>query len=453
MEPERNDGEQDRLTAVRGFQKELLFRALIGASTLGAGLMVHGFGWVPMPLLPLTTACFFVMLVNVPYYFFLEKSSRPERLVTLFLTADVGVISLLIHATGGINVSVLILGYPLVIIYAAVTLSARDTFVLAFCSMLSYFCLFLLEGVSNRGTMGADYSFSWGYASARAGAAICLLAIMAWFSSSFSRKLKRTNRQLARARSEVELRTQELVQSEKTGALGRLAAAMAHEINKPNFVIRNLAEILIEDRSLDENTREESLAAILRQSANIEGSVGRLLSFAKPQAHDRRWVDLNELLGEALNTLRKISSAGVVFRTDLQPGLPEVFADRIQLQQLLRNLLINAVQSLGGQGRILIRSRTLSGKELEPDGGAEAREVQEEEKILITVSDTGPGIPLDQLDRVFEPYFTTKPEGEGYGLGLAICQEIVAAHGGSIHVESRQGEGSRFSITLPLKQK
>jgi len=415
--------------------------------------MVHGFGWVSMPLVPFTVSCAFVILVNIPYYFLLEKSSRPEPLVTAFLAVDVGVISLLIQFTGGVNASSLILGYPLVITYAAVTLSAVSTFVLALCSMLAYLFLSWLEGLSGGDAMGADYSFTLGYALARAGAAVCLLAFMAWFSSNFSRKLKRTNQQLARARLEVELRTRELVQSEKTGALGRLAAAMAHEINKPNFVIRNLAEILIEDRSLDEDTREESLAAILRQSANIEGSVGRLLSFAKPQVHDYRWVDLNKLLGEALNTLRKITPAGIVFRTELQPDLPGVYADRIQLQQLIINLLINAMQSLGEYGRILIQSRTVAETRPEVAEGQGVWRNRGGELIRITVSDTGPGIPPEHLDRIFEPYFTTKQEGEGYGLGLAICQEIVAAHGGNIDVESRLGEGSRFSITLPLQQK
>jgi len=453
MELARSDGDRDRLETVRAFQKDLLFRALIGAATLGAGLLVHRLGWVRMPLASLTAACVFVTLVNVPYCVFLNRAARPERWVVAFLALDVAVISLLIHATGGVNASILILGYPLVIIYAAVTLTAMDTFLLALCCTLSYLLLFWAEGSANQGAMGADYSFSRGYAIARAGGAVCLLGIMAWFSSNFSRKLKRTNRKLARARREVELRTRELVQSEKSGAVGRLAAAMAHEINKPNFVIRNLAEILLEDRSLDESTREESLAAILRQSANIQGSVGRLLSFAKPQAHDPEWVDLNRLLEETLGTLRRISPEGVRFRSELQPGLPGVHGDRVQLQQLLGNLLSNAVQSLGEAGWVLVRSGTLPEDTPEGTPGRGAAAQRGEKRIRITVSDTGPGIPPDHLDRIFEPYFTTKQEGEGYGLGLAICQEIVAAHGGTLQVESQPGQGSCFTVTLPLEQK
>lgn len=452
MASQRNGREKERIAAVRGFQRELAFRALIGAGTLTAGLTVHGIGWVPMPLYRLTVACLFVMLVNIPYYYLLEKSRRPERLVTLFLALDVCAISLLIHATGGVNASVLILGYPLVIIYASVSLPSSGTYVLALCSVVSYLLLFRLEGVTSQGTIGADYSFSSGYAHARAVAAVCLLSITAWFSTNFSRTLKRANRKLYRARQEVELRTQELVRSEKSAALGRLAAAMAHEINKPNFVIRNLAEILKEDVTLDESTREESLSAILRQAANIERSVGRLLSFAKPKTHEHGWVDLNGLLEESLNTLKKITPAGVEFRTEFVPGLPRVFADRIQLQQLVSNLVINAVQSVGASGRILVQGRRLAEKSGETPDGCATGAAGTEEWFQITVSDTGPGIPAENLERIFEPYFTTKPEGQGYGLGLAICQEIAAAHGGTLRVESREGQGSRFCVTLPLVQ-
>jgi signal transduction histidine kinase len=130
--------------------------------------------------------------------------------------------------------------------------------------------------------------------------------------------------------------------------------------------------------------------------------------------------------------------------------LPRIFADRIQLQQLVSNLLINAVQSVGDSGRILVRSRRLAGRNRDAPVEEPPEATGTKEWFQIEVSDTGPGIPPENLDKIFEPYFTTKPEGEGYGLGLAICQEIAASHGGSLHAESGAGQGSCFYVTLPL---
>jgi len=240
-----------------------------------------------------------------------------------------------------------------------------------------------------------------------------------------------------------------LIRSEKAAALGRLSAAMAHEINKPNFIIRNLADILTEDDSMDRNTRDESLAAILRQSENIARSVDRLLSFAKPQAHGYEWVDVELLLKELHDMMKKISPQGIVFEMHLQSPLLQVYADRVQLQQLFSNLLINAVQSVTGSGRIVIEARTL------PHGGEDERKRSlgkagaKGEMIEVAITDTGQGILPENLDRIFEPYFTTKPQGEGYGLGLAICQEITDAHGGTIDMESVAGRGSTVSVRLP----
>lgn len=229
---------------------------------------------------------------------------------------------------------------------------------------------------------------------------------------------------------------EQLFQSSKLAAIGELAAGLAHEINNPLTAVLGYAELLLMDVK-DENVRE-SLDNIRRQGLRARDIVQNLLRFARARELDQGGVDLNVAVRQTVDLLRRqleLDNIQVVETYD--PDLPPPSADASQLQQVVLNLLQNAHDaiSLSGKGsRVMVRTRR-SGKD----------------KLAFEVEDDGPGIPKDTRERIFNPFFTTKPPGKGTGLGLTISHKIVENHGGRISVRSRRGGGARFVVELPLR--
>ena len=409
---------------------------------------IHLSGLVTLPITQIRLLCAFTVLVNIPYYFFLDMTTKSVQLATVFCVIDTIVITWIIHLTGGAN-SAILLGYPLLIIYAGIRLAKTSSYVIALSSMVFYSLMRYVESAYPSYAPSVQDFFSTGYTIATIIGGYLLLFLSAWFSASFSEKLKRKNIELETAQRDLELRTTQLVQSEKAAAVGRLAVALAHEINKPNFIIKNLAEILKEEMT-EKGAVQDSILAILRQSRKIEETVTGLVSYAKPAIIERRWVDIHTLLHETVETMKKIASPLIHFVESLSPSLPEVYADGKQLEQVFSNLIINAIQSIHGEGSITIATEEIPFKKYARDSQSPQSDSSQGRGVQVTVSDTGEGIPSEKVSRIFEPYFTTKEIGKGVGLGLAICYEIVSAHGGVIEVESEWGKGSTFRIMVPL---
>ncbi len=228
---------------------------------------------------------------------------------------------------------------------------------------------------------------------------------------------------------------QQLRQAEKLSALGQLVAGVAHELNNPLAVVMGYAQILSKYKAIDEKVRKD-LLKILRESERAAKIVRNLLTFARPREPHMSVIDVNRLVGEALETREiQVHSANVQVLRRLAPDLPVTNADADQIEQVLANLMTNAIQALDNHlGKRVIEVTT------EKRG----------DKIRIAVADSGPGIPLQILDRIFDPFFTTKGPGKGTGLGLSICYSIMEEHKGKIWVESEVGKGARFIAELPV---
>jgi PAS domain S-box-containing protein len=228
---------------------------------------------------------------------------------------------------------------------------------------------------------------------------------------------------------------QQLRQAEKLSALGKLVAGVAHELNNPLAVVMGYAQILSKHKALDEKVAKD-LLKILHESERAAKIVRNLLTFARP--HEPHWavVDVNRLVDGALETREiQVQSANVQVQRRLAPDLPATKADADQIEQVLANLITNAIQALDNHlGKRVVEVTT------EKCG----------DKIRIVVADSGPGIPLQILDRIFDPFFTTKGPGKGTGLGLSICYSIMEEHKGKIWVESEVGKGARFIAELPV---
>jgi signal transduction histidine kinase len=238
-------------------------------------------------------------------------------------------------------------------------------------------------------------------------------------------ELTGANRALAEARAS-------LVRSEKLATVGRLAAGIAHEVGNPLGAVAGYAELARArlPRDADPQVRE-ALERIATAADRIDRIVRDLLDFARPSPLEVRPV----ALGSAVEAAERLASVQARFREvqvarDLPADLPPVLGDERHLSQVVLNLLLNAGDAMKGRGRVEVRVRR-SG-----------------DQVQLSVTDTGPGIPAEDLPRVFDPFFTTKEPGQGSGLGLAICHSIVESMGGSIDAASPPGGGATFVVRL-----
>jgi two-component system NtrC family sensor kinase len=242
-----------------------------------------------------------------------------------------------------------------------------------------------------------------------------------------------------RSRMEELRRTQDtLVQSAKLAAIGELAASVAHEINNPLMVILGNGGLLLRDAA-DGSPEHGQLTSIVTEANRAGRIVRSLLDFARRREPKREPVSLHELLERVLELLRtKLRHAGVEVERVFDADLPAILADRDQLTQVFLNLVTNAVDAMPGGGAIALETR--AGQD--DDGRA---------VITVSVSDAGSGIAPEHLARIFEPFYTTKPEGHGTGLGLSVSLGIVRMHGGTIDVESKPDRGTTMRVTLPTR--
>ena len=231
-------------------------------------------------------------------------------------------------------------------------------------------------------------------------------------------------------------------QAEKMATIGALAAGVAHEINNPLTAISGFAEGLrrrlgrIEDQ-VDPETYEdfrEYTETIVKECSRCRDIVQTLLTFSRPVVSSLWPVDLNRCVSDTLFLLKHHFKErhGIAVQTDLQPDLPRIMGDESQLKQVIINLVTNAFDAVGEDGRIHIITRKRDG------GGVE-----------FIVEDSGCGIPEDLQEKLFEPFFTTKPVGKGIGIGLSTCYAIVSHHHGEIAVSSEEGRGASFKVSLP----
>lgn len=223
--------------------------------------------------------------------------------------------------------------------------------------------------------------------------------------------------------------------AEKLAAIGQLSAGVAHELNTPLGSVLGYARLLLKDNSLSVTQRAwtEIIAEQVKKSSTI---IQGLLRFARQSDPGQRYLeecDINDIIEQTMPLLAtEITKRQIELATDLQP-LPKVVADPRELEQVVLNLTMNAMQAIGFKGHVIIRTE------------------QRASRILIQIKDSGPGIPKHLLSRIFDPFYTTKPLGEGTGLGLSICSGIISDLSGTIDVSSVEGEGTTFVISLPAQ--
>jgi nitrogen-specific signal transduction histidine kinase/CheY-like chemotaxis protein len=240
---------------------------------------------------------------------------------------------------------------------------------------------------------------------------------------------------------------EQLLQSQKMESVGVLAGGIAHDFNNVLTAILGHAEVL-RRRVRDDEFARRTIKIIEDAGIRAGQMVSKLLSFARKENFALSPTDLNAVVSDTVELLQHaLMSRAIRVGMSTAPGLPAVMGDAVHLGQVIANLVMNSMDAMPEGGSITVSTsvETL---------GDEAPHVHPllapGTYAVLTVADTGAGIPREIMDRIFDPFFTTKPAGKGTGLGLAMVYGIVKSHGGEIRVESRMGEGARFSLYFPV---
>ncbi|MBC8184088.1 hypothetical protein H8E88_23600, partial [candidate division KSB1 bacterium] len=228
----------------------------------------------------------------------------------------------------------------------------------------------------------------------------------------------------------------QIVQAEKLASIGRLASGIAHEINNPLNGIQNCVRMILEEPDNKKQT-DKYLTLTNEGLSKIESVVKKLLNYARQDQLIRQQVDINNSIKKMLELVEyKITKRHIKIVLSLDDSLISILGDPHLLEQVFLNLMINAYDAMPDGGKMTISTKN--------------KTIKEQKGISCSITDTGLGIPKAELNKIFDPFYTTKDVGEGTGLGLSVCLGIIETHHGEIQVFSEQGKGATFSVFIPI---
>ena len=247
--------------------------------------------------------------------------------------------------------------------------------------------------------------------------------------------------------SQIKRMQAEVMRMDRLASLGVLASGIAHEIKNPLAGIKAMAQTLQEDMPA-ESDGYDYLERIVRQVNRLDALLKTFFDYARPRPPQRQLHRVQDILHEVMTLVdKRLQEHAILYTAEIPADAPPVFVDFHQIQQVLLNLIINAIDAMEEGGRLVIAARPASGSGLHypaAEGTAPRRALE------LAISDTGIGIPEQSLEAIFDPFYTTKSQGTG--LGLSIVYRIIAAHDGAITVTSRVGEGTTFRVVLPTEE-
>jgi signal transduction histidine kinase len=228
-----------------------------------------------------------------------------------------------------------------------------------------------------------------------------------------------------------------LIEVEKLSALGRLTADVAHEIRNPLTSIGGFARRL--NKKLSEGSREKEYAEVVISEVNrLERILRDVLTFSREARFDMEYQEVNGIIKESLQIFVEMcNDQSIQIEEDLDESLPKILIDRDQIRQAVNNLISNAIDVMPSGGKLIVKTYM--------------KELYEVKYVVVEVTDTGPGLPVESQEVIFEPFYTTKEIGAGTGLGLSICKKIIDEHNGLIFVDSEVGKGTTFRLFFPYQ--
>jgi two-component system, NtrC family, sensor kinase len=258
--------------------------------------------------------------------------------------------------------------------------------------------------------------------------------------------LEQRNQELQRVNEALFHSQRQLTQWERLAGMVYQSAVIAHEIGTPLHSIAGYIHLLLTDSRLPDDAKRR-LKVIESQMDRISETLRTMLASTRQPQPKVKPLDVNVLVGDLLHlTSLGMARGNIRLRTELEEDLPLVLADSHQLQQVFLNLIVNAIDAMPAGGELFVKTASEAANDVAP-----GRPLADSGRcVAVCIRDTGQGIPEGHLSRIFDPFFTTKAAGEGTGIGLAVCSQIIHAHGGSIAVQSQVGAGSTFTICLPV---
>ncbi len=465
--------------------------AAIAGVAIAAAVAAEAFH-IRFPLQPVYLTCGFLALYNIAlgYQAHSLKKGQSNRVIfktrlysNIHIVLDLVALVVLVHFTGGIE-NPFIVYFVFHAIAASIVLNYRVTYMLATLALLMAVALVALEYIgwiphyNLQGYADPTLYRKASYVLPVLVALATLLYGATYLTTSISGELRKRQRQvvslanelLERKMAELEQASAEaarfkalqdrlsaayhelseshrklrdnqehLIQAEKLTSLGQLSASIAHEINNPLSGVLTYTQLLAKKLNNGNCSKEEAaeyLAKIESAVARSSRLVRNLLDFARQSTPALREVDVNEVVNRSLDLVAHSAELQhVKIEKSLATGLPRITADFDQLQQVCTNLMMNAVQAMPRGGNLTIGTASHGSN------------------VSIQVRDTGVGIPQENLGKLFTPFFTTKKEIKGVGLGLAVSYGIIQRHRGRIEVTSLPNEGSTFTVSLPIESK
>lgn len=260
--------------------------------------------------------------------------------------------------------------------------------------------------------------------------------------------------ELKRSSEHLQATQAQLIQSEKMGVIGQLASGVAHEVKNPlQIIIQGVDYLSHELRHSRNGQHAEAIQKIKEAIARADKIVRELLRLSRPSTLELKPVALSSIVNASLSLVEKqLAVHNITVTKDIAPDLPAVLLDENQMKQVFLNLIVNALQAMPTGGHLSIRGSTHT---LTTLGGRVGRRADDLFKlgdtvVVCEIEDTGVGMSAETLSKVFDPFYTTKPPGQGTGLGLTVTQTIVKHHGGAIHLESQEGRGTTAVLTFPI---
>jgi two-component system NtrC family sensor kinase len=251
------------------------------------------------------------------------------------------------------------------------------------------------------------------------------------------KEVEKRTKQLKDTLQELKITQRQIIHSEKLAAIGKLTSGIAHQINTPLTAIAGYSEALlrrIEEDKIDLNYMKEYLRIINEQAFQCKRTIEMLLSFSRPREIKFEWYDIEKILLESINLAKQeieVKNAKIIYEGKIKE---KIYVDGEQIKQVFLNIILNAIDAIKIGGEIKIELK------------------ENFEKIEISFTDNGEGIEEENLEKIFDPFWTTKKE-KGTGLGLSISEEIIKGHSGEIKVKSKKGEGSTFTVVIPKIKK
>ncbi|KKL55786.1 hypothetical protein LCGC14_2251940, partial [marine sediment metagenome] len=246
--------------------------------------------------------------------------------------------------------------------------------------------------------------------------------------------------------AKVRQRTKQVVRSEQLASVGFLAAGVAHEINNPNAAIILNTQLLVDDKGMVAEERNDILRRIMGNSDRIDRIVSKLLSFARTDSEERQSVDVVEIINEVHSLIAsRFEKSGLKLIINLPDGLPRIWAHPQQIEQIFMNFCTNSLHAMKN-------FEPLPERELYLEITGCTRDLNGRRYVYVTFHDNGTGIPEKIMTKVLDPFFTTKPKGQGTGLGLSISHEIIKNHEGDMELESVEGEFTTITVSVPVME-